>query len=226
MHAGREQHAKTRGYIIYFNELCSESAYEIISENMHNKMYKWKEIKVGENRANVLIGVNPNMGCSKIDGNIGNYKGQYDPYFTEAIRVIKDELNDEKDKKSNYDNFFKLQMTYLLLWTAIERYASLKYNCSTIGQNWEMLSNEDVVKTSLKKHVKSIRKVYSAKDLKEFTLDPNKPRYSINYYYTIRCNATHRGKAAPHEDYEILKQSLEELLLIFDDILDDTFDET
>lgn len=224
--AGGDNDAKTIGYLIYFKELHNKSAYEIISENIHKKMYKWKEIKVGENRANVLIGVNPDMGCSKIDGNIGNYKGQYDPYFKEAIGVIKNELNDEKNKQSNYDNFFKLQMTYLLLWTAIERYASLKYNCPTIGQNWEMLSNEDAFQKSLKKHVKSERKVYSAKDLKEFTLDANKPRYCLNYYYTIRCNATHRGKSAPHEDYEILKQSLEELLEIFDDIIKDTFDET
>lgn len=224
--AGRDHDARTRGHLIYFYELCSESDYEIISKNMHKKMYKWKVIKVGENRANVLIGVNPDMGCSKIDGNIGNYKGQYDPYFKEAIGVIKNELNDEKNKHSNYDNFFKLQMTYLLLWTAIERYASLKYNCSTIGQNWEMLSNEDAFHKSLKKHVKSERKVYSAKDLREFTLDSNKPRYCLNYYYTIRCNATHRGKSAPNEDYEILKQSLEELLLIFEDIINDTFDET
>ena len=221
--AGDKSRARTAGYLIYFNEKCSKTAYETISENMHAKLYEWKEIKVGENRVNVLMGVKPKMGSLGIKSHPGNYDGRDDPYFKEAIEVVENELNDENKHWSNINDFFKLQMSYLLLWTAIERYASLKYNCPKIWQKWKRLSNEGVFKESLKKHVKKQRKVYSADDLREYALNPEKPYYSIKYYYTIRCNAAHRGKAL-HADDNMLRQSLKELLEIFKDILKDTFD--
>ena len=225
MPAGNKSHTQTAGYLIYFNEQCSKTAYETISANMNEKLYEWNDIKVSENRANVLMGANPKMGSSDFEGRLGDYDGRNDPYFKEAIDVVENELNDENKHWSNINDFFKLQMSYLLLWTAIERYASLKYNCPKIWQKWKMLSNEDVFKESLKKHVKKQRKVYSADDLREYALNPEKPYYSIKYYYTIRCNATHRGKALHTDDY-LLRQSLKELLAIFKDILKDTFDET
>ena len=225
MPAGNKSHTQTAGYLIYFNEQCSKTAYETISANMNEKLYEWNEIKVGENRANVLMGANPKMGSSDFEGRLGDYDGRNDPYFKEAIDVVENELNDENKHWFNINDFFKLQMSYLLLWTAIERYASLKYNCPKIWQKWKRLSNEDVFKESLKKHVKKQRKVYSSDDLREYALNPEKPYYSIKYYYTIRCNATHRGKALHTDDY-LLRQSLKELLAIFKDILKDTFDET
>ena len=223
--AGDKSRARTAGHLIYFKEKCSKTAYETISENMHAKLYEWKEIKLGENKSNVLMGANPKMGSSGIKSRPGNYDGRDDPYFKEAIEVVENELNDENKHWSNINDFFKLQMSYLLLWTAIERYTSLKYNCPKIWQKWKKLSNEDVFKESLKKHVKKQRKVYSADDLREYALNPKKPYYSIKYYYTIRCNAAHRGKALHADDY-IIRQSLKELLEIFKDILKDTFDET
>lgn len=215
---------KTRGYLIYFNEKHSNEAYEIISKTHYEKLYKWEEIKMGENKANVLMGVNHKMGSSRIESSIGNYDGRNDSYFKEAIEVVEKELNDENKSWKNINDFFKLQMSYLLLWTAIERYVSLKYNCPKIWQKWKKLSKEEIFKESLKKHVKSKRKVYSAEDLWEYTLNPKKPYYSIKYYYTIRCNAAHRGKAIYNDD-KVIRQSLKELLEIFKDILNDTFDE-
>ena len=216
-------HHKTLGHLIYFNRDCTKKAYESISKSAHENLYEWKEIKVGENKANILMGVNPEMGSSPFEGEIGDYKGQNDPYFKEAIETVENELNDENKHWSNINDFFKLQMSYLLLWTSIERYASLKYNCPKIWQKWRKLSNEEVFKESLKRHVTDKRTVYSAEDLREYTLNPNKPYYSIKYYYTIRCNAAHRGKAL-HADDHIIRESLKELLAIFNDILDDTFD--
>lgn len=217
-------HYKTLGHLIYFNRDCTKKAYESISESTHEKLYEWKEIKVGENKANVLMGVNPEMGSSPFEGAIGNYKGEKDPYFKEAIKTVENELNDENKHWSNINDFFKLQMSYLLLWTSIERYTSLKYNCPKIWQKWKKLSNEEIFKESLKRHVKDKRTVYSAEDLREYTLNPKKPYYSIKYYYTIRCNAAHRGKALNADDH-IIRESLKELLGIFKDILNDTFDE-
>lgn len=221
-----KSYAKTKGHLIYFKEDHSKQAYETISKTEYEKLYKWEEIYVDENnKANVLMGANPKMGSSHIEGRTGEYDGRKDPYFKEAIEVVENELNDENKHWANIHDFFKLQMSYLLLWTAIERYISLKYNCPEIWQKWKALAKEDIFKESLKKHVKENRKVYSAKDLREYTLRPENPFHAINYYYTIRCNVAHRGKALLSDDH-MLRQSLKELLNIFKEVLDDTFDET
>ncbi len=212
-------HYNTEGYLIYFYEESRKNAYEVIIRNQTEKLYRWEVIQVGENKANVLMGVNPELGTS-YGGK--SYDGSEDPYFNEAIDVIEEELNDENKHWSSVNDFFRLQMAYMLLWSSIERYCTLKYNEESIGKNNKQFSEEEVFRRSLKKYVKSERKVYSAEDLCEYTLDPTKPKDSIRYYYTIRCNAVHRGKAI-HSDEYMLRQSLIELLNIFNDVLDDTF---
>ncbi len=214
---------KTKGYLIYFNEEDYGEAYEIISKTHYEKLYKWEQINVGVNKANVLMGVNPKMGSSPIESSEGNYDGRNDPYFKELIVVVENELRDKDKHWSNINDFFKLQMSYLLLWTSIERYCSLKYNKTRSKIN--QFSKDDLFKKSLKKHFTSKRTVYSAEDLRYHTLDSDDYYHSIHYYYTIRCNVAHRGKALHNDDY-IIRQSLKELLGIFKDILNETFDET
>lgn len=216
------EYSKTHGFLIYFEEKYSKKAYEIISKTEPKKLYKWCEIKVGENKANVLMGRKPDKGSSYIEGNRRDYDGRQDPFFKEALEVVEKELKDEKIWH-NIEDFFKLQMAYMLLWAAIERYCSLKYNAAKIWQKNEELSKEEIFKKSLKKHVQSQRTVYSSENLRKFTLNAEKPFESLEYYYTIRCNVVHRGKAM-YNDSKMLKQSLGELLNIFRDVLDDTFD--
>lgn len=213
---------KTVGYLIHFKDEYSKKAYEIIGKTHYKKLYKWEEIKVDEYKANVLMGVNPEMGSSHIEKTVGNYDGRDDPYFKEAIEVVENELNDKNKRWHNINDFFKLQMSYLLLWTAIERYCSLKYNNTSSKIN--QLSRDDLFKKSLKEHITSKRTVYSAEDLREHTLNSENSYESVRYYYTVRCNVAHRGKAL-HNDNEIVKKSLKELLKIFKDIIDGTFDE-
>ena len=216
-------HHKTLGYLIRFRQKQSQDAYDIISKTAAKKFYRWEEIEVDQKRANVLMGVKPNKGTSHIEGTTGDYDGKKDPYFKEALAVVENELNDDSKHWSNINDFFRLQMSYLLLWTAIERYASLKYNCPKIWQKWKILSKEEAFKKSLKRHVEINREVFSAEDLRKYVLNPNKPYDSVKYYYTIRCNAAHRGKEL-HNDDLIIRQSLRELLEIFRDVLEDAFE--
>lgn len=120
-------------------------------------------------------------------------------------------------------DFFKLQMAFMLLWSSIDRYCTLKY-CEGLNfkQYRQMLSQEKSFKNALKKHCGSQRSVYSVQDLREYILNHENSSYSLNYYYTIRCNVVHRGKAIHNDEY-ILRQSLTELLNIFRDVLKDTF---
>jgi hypothetical protein len=53
-------------------------------------------------------------------------------------------------------------------------------------------------------------------------LDPENPKKALDYFYQIRSNITHRGKAVV-QDHDRLLNSLEELLQIFRNVLATAF---
>ncbi len=216
----KSEHSKTDGFLIKFKEKSSKKAYKTICITEPKELYEWKVIKVGDIKANVLVGKNHNIGSSSIEGNYGYYDGQKDPFFDEAIRVVEKELDREFKGMGDMEGFLKLQMAYILLWTSIERYCSLKYDI--FGSKINKLSRDWIFRKGLKRYVNEKRTVFSADDLRDYTLNPEEPYDSVRYYYTIRCNVAHRGKAI-YADEKMLRQSLEELLNIYKDILDDTF---
>ena len=168
------------------------------------------------------MGNNSDLGSSDIDMKIGNYHGEQDPFFKEAIKLAEKELTNEWNGMKDIEGFLKLQMSYMLLWASIERYCSLKYD--NYGSKINKLSKDKLFTENLKKYVNGEeRKVFSADDLKEYTLNPEKPYESVRYYYTIRCNVVHRGKII-YNDEKMLRQSLKELLEIFKDVLKNSFD--
>jgi len=56
-----------------------------------------------------------------------------------------------------------------------------------------------------------------------YELNPDDPKKSLNYYYQIRSNITHRGKAVVR-DHQIVRESLKELLEIFTNFLQMSFE--
>ncbi|WP_298523422.1 hypothetical protein [uncultured Methanobrevibacter sp.] len=219
----------TSGFLIEFREDFLYDAYDVICEVESEKLYYWKEILVCGKPANVLIGRKPSRSRPIPIGK--NFDGSADPYFNEAIEVISDEIKEyKKIMKESYKEFdeikcfFKLQRNYILLWAAIERYTGLKYGNGSKSSNNEKFSEECIFQESLKKHIgeKERRKIYRTDTLDKIELDSSSPKDSIDYYYTIRCNIVHRGKT-PFNKGGIVLKSLEELLAIFQDVLDDTF---
>lgn len=223
------EYSTTKGFLIYFKEGCEEKAYDVIRKSQPKKLYHWEIIKVDGIPSNVLMSYSK-KGSSFPENDINEFKGEKDPFFTDAIDLIEKNLKD-KDLYKRIDiedltPFFKLQMNYMLLWSAIERYTSLKYDFQSKGKNNKDFANEKTFNEALKKHVNinnySRKQVYSADDIKMYRLDLDEPEFCINFYYTIRCNVVHRGKSI-YKDEDLLKRSLEDLLAIFKDILADTF---
>lgn len=174
--------------------------------------------------ANVLVGKKENRGSFELE-HIDNWDGRNDPYFKQGLEEVEDIL----EKNSNFDWEFRallrLQMAYTLLWAGIERYAGLKYHLGKkVNEKVFQIASEKCFAESLKKNVKSKREVYSAADLTKYTLDPNNPEESIRYYYQIRSNSVHRGKAVIR-DFDTIKSSLTELLTIFKELLNESFKE-
>lgn len=212
------------GELIYFKPGYELEAYLRIREFESEKLYRWEE-KLLENKldANVLYGKKTDRGSSYYE--YSDWDGRKDPFFSDALEEIKFILNNS-DRPSPNDSkpLLRLQMAYMLLWASIERYASLRYYLEgNINQKIQLIAKEPIFAESLKKYVKSKRRVYSSDDLKKYELDHQKPLESIKYYYKVRSNAVHRGKAV-YDDYEIIKSSLKELLPIFEDLLDYSWD--
>lgn len=111
----------------------------------------------------------------------------------------------------------------MLLWTIIERFTFLRYGSreNPTSRNND-LSSDSYFQEALKLYVNEKRYVFDTKDPDDKrTLDNSEPKKSIQYYYQVRCNITHRGKAVVR-DYETVKKSFIELFKITKYILDKT----
>lgn len=214
---------KIKGRLIYFYNGKEDDAYHHIIEIEPDKVYRWDEIKVN-NRiiANVLLGKKEQKGSSDLE-RLEEWDGKSDPFFKYGLKEVEVILRDNPDFNGKYRSLFRIQMAYTLLWSAIERYASFRYNLGDeVCKKVFRIAEEKCFVESLKRNVISTRKVFNAADLEKYTLDPNDPGKSIRYYYQVRSNVVHRGKAVTR-DFETVKSSLKELLEIFRDLLDDAF---
>lgn len=219
------EHFLTKGSLITFKENHKEKAYALISKTMLKSLYEWKTIKIDENEVNILFGVDPDYGSYIIEDKEErvNFDGKNDPLFKDAIKLIERNLN--SDKTRTEESFFELQMNYMLLWSAIERYSSIKYNKKKKSWNNEQFAKEKEFKKGIKKFKDEYHQpVYSTEDLIIHEFDESDPYGTLLYYYTFRCNVVHRGKAVK-SDYSMLKKAAKELLEIFNDVLEDTFEE-
>lgn len=165
--------------------------------------------------------------CDDNEEYLDSFDGKRDTYFSELFPFIRKELNalnDQKLKLNENELLFKLQMYYMLLWSAIDRYCSLKYDVTNRqGDYLEALSEDYIFINALDNtHIRKGRPIFSAKNLLYYKLDKTNPKFSVNYYYTIRSNVVHRGKDKKVKIGE-LHSSLVELLEIFEKMIDETF---
>ncbi len=214
---------RTEGALLTFLPERASDAYDCISTMEPDKHYRWNEAKINGVSANVLVGRSPRKGSVVCEDAV--WDGWNDPLFTAALEVVEETL---KSQVFDWDmkSLFKLQMAYLLLWSSIERYVSLRYHLGDkVTAKVGKLATESAFATSLKQHVHlndsqgGYREVYRAdRPGERVVLNPHSPDKAVDYYYQVRSNITHRGKGVPR-DYDLLKKSLEELLNIFRDVL-------
>lgn len=216
---------QTKGYLIKFDN--PQAAYSRIGTAEVDELYQWKIIDVNGEDAYALVGKDMPNGCfDNRDYTLSNYDYRCDSFFTYARKLIKS-CNEEYKQKEHIgmEDFFILQMHYMLLWSVIERFCHFKYGYSLIGFNKFKLAKEPVFKNSLK-NVERCDTIYSSDKLEEYELDPYDYEKSIGYYYTIRCNVVHRGKTVDEEDMVKLKLSFNELLGLFESVYKDTLNQS
>ena len=223
----QKEYNQTKGYIITFKKGQERQAYQAISNTLLKKLYEWKTIEINGNDVNILFGVDPENGSDHIEDTEErvSFNGKNDPLFKEALELIEKNLNTDKNSHK-IKSFFELQMNYMLLWSAIDRFSSLKYNKQYKSWNNEKFSKERAFKEGIKKYGNEPHiPVYSTEDLVVHKFNAEDPFETIKYYYTLICNVVHRGKATVG-DFSMLKTATKELLGIFKNILNDTFNKT
>lgn len=221
------------GSLLQFTPELSGKAYYRILEIEPDKHYEWSTIDVQipakqeAVKANVLIGVNMPDGCNLLDR---PFTSKNDPLFKEAFAIIDDTLaksserQDPDEPNPHFYNFLHLQMAYMLLWTSIERYVTLRYGLGEgVMSKIIQLRDDEYFCEMLKKHVNRRDQIFSTIDAsKSAKLNKDNAKNSINFYYQVRCNITHRGKAA-FEDFDRLRDSLYELGTVFKETLSNAF---
>jgi hypothetical protein len=219
-----DDRTKILGELIYFRSDVAHEAYRRIAEIEPDKIYKWDEVNFNDElKCNALIGKSKSRGSLHVDDI--EWDGSKDPYFTVALEEVESILkSNDKIDFEDYEPLFRLQMGYALLWTSIERYAGLRYHLGKkVAEKINHIAEEKAFSDSLIKYVKEERSVFSTVNPEEkCTLKRDNPKKALEYYYQIRCNSLHRGKAAL-SDFRTVRKSCEELLAIYKDLLGDAF---
>ena len=214
---------KTKGHVLFFHKKHREHAYDAICKSLADDLYEWGTRTVNGQEVNVLFGKNPDDGAYTLDNDDGiynnNYDGGKDIFFRELIEFLNLEFEKFEGRPMDYDgdrnDIFRLQMIYMMLWSAVDRYCKLKYGAiNYIRHNLNLFSQDKVFTDSLKEC-----------DLMEPS--PNLPYLHkfdspMDLYYDVRCNVVHRGKDW-NGNIKVLYHSLNNLLVIFDNVTKKSF---
>lgn len=214
-----------KGVVLNFIPEKKIDAYHRIIEIEPDEVYLWKELTTEAGIVvNTFVGKRETRGSSDLE-HFDQWDGRSDPFFTTALEEIHIIIDENPTFHHDCRSLFRLQMAYSLLWSAIERYVSLKYSLAENPmKNIIRISEENEFKESLNRNVGEKMYIYNSKNLDREVLDSCFPEKSIKYYYQVRSNSLHRGKAI-YRDFDTVRSSLIELLKIFEDLLDKAFSE-
>jgi hypothetical protein len=206
-------------FVLNFKNECSEIAYQKICENEPDSYYEWIVL----DNKNILIG-KPNL-KGKNNFLDESWSFRNDPYFEYGLNACSEIFNNnsiyKNDSEKEYFPFFKSSSAYMLLWTIIERFCTLKYGNISPTQKLKFLTNDTIInwEESLLR-IERKDKIYRSDKINEvLTLDRHKgAKRNMEYYYGIRSNMVHRGKEV-FSDTDRITESFFELKSIFEDIL-------
>lgn len=206
-----------RGALLTFSPVRAGEAYDRVSAMEPDKHYLWSEVKIDGMPANILVGRSPRKGSVPCESE--EWNSWDDPLFTAALEVVEETL-ESQSFQWDLKPLFRLQMAYLLLWTSIERYVSLRYHLGDkVTEKIACLAGEAAFVQGLVRHVRERREVYRAdRPADKKVLDPQSSKKALDYYYQVRSNVTHRGKGVVR-DHERVEMSIRELLPIFREAL-------
>lgn len=210
------------GDICYFKDAECEEAYGKIIGLEPEKYYTWEQQEIEGIKVNLLSGVKAKKGSVVADNTFWDSWND-DALFNTAFEIIEEELPNLKSNFIDGKKFLKLQMLYLLLWTSIERYLGLRYSFrgAEISAKIRSLANNKNFMEILERRTaqSTYRVIYSTDRVDDaLRFNASNAKKSLEYYYQVRCNITHRGKAALG-DSALVEKCLVDLTAIYKEFL-------
>jgi hypothetical protein len=206
-------------FVLNFKNEYSEIAYQKICENEPDSYYEWIVL----DNKNILIG-KPNL-KGKNNFLDESWSFRNDPYFEYGLNACSEIFNNNSiyktDSEKEYFPFFKSSSAYMLLWTIIERFCTLKYGNISPTQKLRFLTSDPRINwEEALLYIERKDKIYRSDKINEvLILDRHKgAKRNLEYYYGIRSNMVHRGKEV-FSDTDRISESFFELKLIFEYIL-------
>jgi len=209
------------GYILYFDSKKT-TGYEHICTYEPKSQYEWSTAETNNGVfVNVLTGKQRQKG-NPVAIESDEWRLIDDPAFGEGLPVVRRAMQEiiENTNWKSWEKFFRYQMAYLLLWSIVERLSAL-----CVGplveptQRVKRLHTLRGMNDLITKHVDRTDSVSDSRDPgKIYKLNRFDPETCFNYYYQVRSNLSHRGKAVPNELQKV-SGSLPELLGIIEGYL-------
>ena len=211
---------KIKGYVLKFDP--EKSGYEQVCTFEPKTQYQWTTyVTTNGLRVNLLTGKKIQQG-NAVASDFADWQLKNDPAFGEGLPVVRSVMNEIIANKqwTLWEKFFRSQMAYLLLWSIVERMATLCIGTNVNpNKRVNMLHSLKGMDALIEKHVKRRDWVSDSRNPnKTIELNSTNPSLSFRYYYQVRSNLSHRGKAVPNE-LEKVEGSLPELLNITEDYL-------
>lgn len=221
---------RVQGFMLAFTIEKRLQAYETICQFEPKTIYLWKEAELLSPmvRVNLLVGRKLDRGgAQELEGESWSFRD--DPVFTHGMRVV--EAATKEWGQNTFDSappdhfdwarFFRLQMSYLLLWSIIERYSAFAFGPALSPEaKIKALGSDPGFISALRIHAPDeARSVSDSRDPgQRVQLDAGYPRKAAEHFYQVRNNLSHRGKGA-WTDGEIVRRSLIDLVAIFREML-------
>jgi hypothetical protein len=198
------------GYLLFPK---TDEFYKKVGTFEPKSQYAWKEIAEGKApcRAWVLVGRQHHKGGAPTRER--SFSSRKDNVLLMAPSIVRQTLRHSQDIASDEEaqhdfevrnalSFFELQMAYMLLWSILERFTSLRYGpwlspmaklrSLALDNAWQqaLLGVRQFVNSEFD------WTVYDSRGpSRPYRIAVDEPLESLKYFYQFRSNLSHRGKA-------------------------------
>ncbi|WP_158289915.1 gamma-glutamylcyclotransferase [Micromonospora sp. S4605] len=212
---------RVRGSLLSFPADGAEEAWQIVAEFEPAAQYRWKTTEAmtadGQSiTANVLAGVKLQHGIS--GDPVPEWSASQDPVLGEGLAEVRrlvleaapQGVQAQPDGPDFWHQFFRLQASYLLLWSVVERYTALRYGPAQAPMaRVRRLDGDPTFQAALRTVGAETDSVVDSRDpTVKITLRPDGTG-GARYYYGVRSNLSHRGKGAFRDARLVLKAVVE-----------------
>lgn len=209
--------SRVHGFLLQWRPGNEQEAYRAVCSFEPRKHYQWKVVDLeGGRKANTLSVLNVNKGNPQ-PLHQHEWKLSDDPAFGEGLATVREVIGEigAKPEWNDWQRFFRAQMAYLLLWSILERLSALCFGAGhdpmkRVKRLHELRGMSELLSEFVKRE-DSVSDSRNPEDT--YKLNKENAKKCFEYYYQVRSNLSHRGKAMYNEVEKVTK-SLSELFSI------------